>query len=218
MQKTHMTELFYAYISKAKHHRLLRQFLPFFSKHIQNEILKYRKWEDVQLALLGKILLRNGLNGLGLSFSEKDLAYNVNNKPYFKSGKIKFNISHSGEMVVCAISDLCDIGIDIEKISPIDIHSFNFQMLDSEWKRITDTNAPLVSFYEYWTQKEAVVKAHGKGLSISLKSFEIMALECEIQYSRFYLKEIKLDNKYKCYLAFKDRRPPDSIQCTKKEF
>ncbi len=41
-------------------------------------------------------------------------------KPYFEGAPFHFNLSHSGDYVVCALSDH-EVGIDIEKIVPISL-------------------------------------------------------------------------------------------------
>ncbi len=213
-----MTKIFYSYISKKDHYRLLHDFLPCFSTDMQTAILKFRRWEDVQLSLLGKLLLRYGLEEMGVRFSEKKLYYNAHNKPYLNGENTKFNISHSGEMVVCAITNSCEIGIDIEVLNDIDFYIFRPQMLRNEWKRIFFAEDLKTAFFDYWTQKEAVMKAHGMGLSIPLKSFEVTDLHSVIHTKEFFLKEIKLDYDYKCYLAFTDHVQMDTIESVRIDF
>ena len=68
---------------------------------------------------------------------------------------------------------LGDIGIDIEKIEPIKISDFKSQMTNNEWESVNNSKDTERSFFCYWSQKEAVIKTHGKGLTIPLKSFEV---------------------------------------------
>ena len=44
-----------------------------------------------------------------------DIFYNENRKPYVKNNPIYFNISHSGEYIVCVVSDK-EIGVDIQEV------------------------------------------------------------------------------------------------------
>ena len=59
----------------------------------------------------------------------------------------------------------------------------------------------LESFYHHWTQKEAIVKAHGSGLNIPLNSFEINNNTTIIENKQYFLKEIVLNSQYKCNVA-----------------
>ncbi|MBQ4803358.1 4'-phosphopantetheinyl transferase superfamily protein [Aquimarina sp. MMG015] len=199
-----MTQILYSYISEKNHEFLLKELLPGFSTDFQNKLLKYRRWQDAQLSLLGRTLLGKGLENIDLPFCENNVIYTSYNKPYFKEGKVKFNISHSGNMVVCAITETCEIGIDIEMLHSLHIEDFKTQMTALEWQRIISSDNPESSFFDYWTQKEAVIKALGIGLSLPLDSFEIIDNKTIIDKESFFLKEILLDNKYKCHIAFKD--------------
>lgn len=203
-----MTQILYSYISEKNHEYLLKELLPEFSIDFRNRILKYRRWQDVQLSLLGRMLLSNAFKKLNKQFNEENLKYTSYNKPYFEDEKVRFNISHSGNIVVCILSEVCEVGIDIETIDTINIDDFKFQMTNLERQRIIYSDNIKHAFFEYWTQKEAIIKACGKGLSIPLQSFEIANDSTTINNEMYYLREIKLDNNYKCHLAFKGKIIP----------
>lgn len=199
-----MTQILYAYISEENHDYLIEKYLNEFPDDFKEKVLAYRKWEDSQLSLLGRLLLNYGLQRMGIK-NKKNLNYTFYNKPFLDDINTKFNISHSGEIVVCVLSDTNDVGIDVEIIDKINIQDFESQMTKSEWGNIRIAEDEKKAFFDYWTQKEAVIKANGKGLSIPLKSFEIANLSTKINDDFFFLKEIFLDEKYKCHLAFKDK-------------
>lgn len=176
-----------------------------FSSDFQEKIKKYRRWQDAQLSLMGRSMLLKGIQeNYNLDYSNKEISYTKFNKPYFHNHSIHFNISHSDDIVVCAITRKAEIGIDIEKISNIEILDFEAQFTDREWAKIINSNQSEITFFEYWAQKEAVIKSHGHGLTIPLKSFEISENETIINGEKFYLKEIKIDEQYKCYLSTKE--------------
>jgi 4'-phosphopantetheinyl transferase len=79
-------------------------------------------------------------------------------------------------------------------------------MTPAEWDRITKADNQLNAFYTYWTQKEAVIKAHGHGLTIPLKSFEVFDNCTKVQGQDFYLQEIIMHPDYICSLALADER------------
>lgn len=213
-----MVHILYSKISEDNHERLLKYFSVKYSIDFQNKIMKYRRWQDAQLSLLGRILLFRGIKLFNKDYDERNIKYTKYKKPYFEDKEIQFNISHSGEMVVCALTDTCNIGIgiDIELLCNIPIEDFKPQMTKNEWKNIIMSPNKINSFYSYWTKKEAAIKAHGNGLHIPLDSFEIIQNKTNINKECFYLKKIRLDNKYKCYIS--TNTPINKIPITISEF
>ncbi|MEM6685369.1 MAG: 4'-phosphopantetheinyl transferase superfamily protein [Bacteroidota bacterium] len=201
-----MIYIYYAFISEKNHGLLLQKFLSNFPLDFQQKILSYRRWQDAQLSLLGRLLLSQGvLKNSQLKTVNSKILFNEYNKPYFEGKEINFNISHSGEIVVCAISETDTIGVDIEIINEININDFKSQMTTSEWNSVVYATDQQVAFYNYWTQKEAVVKTHGKGLSIPLQSFEINDNTTTIEAETFYTYEVDLEENYLCYVAYKQQ-------------
>ena len=100
--------------------------------------------------------------------------YNEQGKPYIESG-VQFNMSHSGDYVVLAISDRA-VGIDIERIRHNKLSVAKRFFCEEEYEDILnagDEHDRELRFLEYWTMKEAYVKYLGKGLSVPLNSFVI---------------------------------------------
>ena len=87
-------------------------------------------------------------------------------KPYAKGLEIYFNISHSGDLAVCAVSDK-EIGIDIEKIRKINPNSAKKFAAEAEIEYI---NSHRNGFFEIWTLKEAYFKCIGTGLGADIKN------------------------------------------------
>ena len=73
---------------------------------------------------------------------------------------------------MCGIGD-AEIGIDVEKYKVIgaDIAKRCFSREENNAILSAPSQNRLKLFYEFWTLKESYVKAVGKGLNISLKSF-----------------------------------------------
>lgn len=148
--------------------RLLRQ-LP---AAMQAKIVRFRRWEDAHAALLGKHLLLLALKDAGSEAALTDLAYSPEAKPYLPNGP-EFNISHSGNRVVCALSRNGRIGIDIEYIKPLSFDDFQTQFTEREWLNIRNSPDPVASFYRFWTAKESLIKADGRGLGIPLLDLDV---------------------------------------------
>jgi 4'-phosphopantetheinyl transferase len=85
-----------------------------------------------------------------------------------------FNLSHSGGLAALAIAG-CDVGIDIEKVRPVDgaVAERFFSARENAALRGLHGADWRDAFYRCWTRKEAVVKALGKGLSLRLASFDV---------------------------------------------
>jgi 4'-phosphopantetheinyl transferase len=195
--------ILYAKISEENHSFLLDKYLNRLEPVYRDKLLKFRRWQDIQLSLLGRLLLQEGLSLLS---NEKInlpvLKYSEYGKPYFLNG-FHFNISHSKDIVICALNKKFEIGIDIEIIKVINPHDFKNQMTDYEWFSVANSGNSVLNFYKYWTEKEAVLKAEGKGLSTPLKSFEIIDNKTILNAHCFFTSEIKIADGYCCSLAIK---------------
>ncbi|RIU88359.1 4'-phosphopantetheinyl transferase family protein [Oceanobacillus picturae] len=141
------------------------------------KIEKFINKKDKIRTLIGEILIRTTICE-DLSIRNRNITFEKNKygKPYLKGyHNLQFNISHSGDFVVCAIDDQ-PIGIDIEKIKCIEYKKIAKSFFSvSEFGYIVkeDLNIQLNKFYEMWTLKESYIKCCGQGLSIPLKSFSI---------------------------------------------
>ncbi len=198
--------ILYAEVQETKHSALLQHNMHLFLRDHRNKLLRYRRWQDIQLSLLGKLLLKEGMRYFNKEVNLKELYYTKYAKPYLIGSFPGFNISHSGSLAVVVISDQNpEIGVDIEKKHSIKIEDFIGQMTRNEQETIFNSENPLDQFFIYWTQKEAVLKAHGKGLSIPLRSFEVNEDQALIDDVMFYTTEIMLRNEYSCHVASTQR-------------
>lgn len=85
-------------------------------------------------------------------------------KPVFAHGdKRHFNLSHSGEFVLCALSDR-PVGADIEMIRPRKDGLIHYALDEEEQHRFQELGGDWPAFYTLWTQKESIVKYTGEGL------------------------------------------------------
>src|ERR1700712_2220256 len=81
----------------------LLYYLNHLPEAIRNKVTRLQQWQDLQLSLCGYLLLQKALQTFtGYRLSLGDIQRDAWNKPFFKD-PFQFNISHSGEYVVCAI-------------------------------------------------------------------------------------------------------------------
>jgi len=100
---------------------LFNRLLSFVSDERRKKINKFVREEDADRALAADILLREALIE-NFKIQNQDILfyYNAYGKPsLIHTPSIYFNISHSGDWVVCAINDY-EVGIDVEKTENID--------------------------------------------------------------------------------------------------
>ncbi len=104
---------------------------------------------------------------------------NCHGKPYVSepksAAKLKFNLSHTGGLVACAVTWNCEVGIDVENVRQDVDHLMlaRAAFTPSEMSGMTQTPAfkRHQYFYSLWTLKEAYIKARGAGLLLALNSF-----------------------------------------------
>ncbi|MBB6332566.1 4'-phosphopantetheinyl transferase [Chryseobacterium sediminis] len=206
--------ILYTFISEANHQSLLDRYLPVFSQKSKQNVLRYRRWQDAQLCLLGKVLLQYGLKTY-YNISDIETGVLPNKKPYLKGHSLHFNISHSKELVACAIAEY-PLGIDVEFNDPkVSYHDFTFQMTDKELQEIQDAEDKMKKLFTYWTRKEAVIKAHGAGMMLPLDSFEIINNACSIEGQKFFTKEILIHEGYYSHIASSDQKIKDVMPLIK---
>ena len=143
---------------------------------------QYKNIENKKRSLISQLLL-----GKALIDRKKDphvpvFEYGEYNKPYLKNETdFFFNISHSYDYVILAVSDK-EIGCDIEKIRKYDLKIAKRFFTKNEYENIigiSDEEERRRMFFRYWTLKESFIKQNGRGLSQPLNSFEITIDEDE---------------------------------------
>lgn len=99
-----MINVLYTYLSQENHADLVDKYVRDFPYEFRSKINNYKRWQDKQSSILGRLLLRQSLQYFNLSNNYPEIEYSTYNKPYFKESNIFFNISHSNDLVVCAIN------------------------------------------------------------------------------------------------------------------
>ena len=153
------------FIKKISNTDLIKDLKLLLDKDKQQKVEKLQKIEDQKRAIISALLLNDILKYYGLSMS--DIIYNEYGKPYLKNNEICFNISHSGDYVVCAVSKN-EIGVDIQEIRKVNDLIVQKKYTEEEQKYVTDD----VTFTKVWTLKESYVKAIGKGLYQKVEEVE----------------------------------------------
>ncbi len=126
-----------------------------------------------------RAILSSALNAAPkeLQFSENEHGKPYLNAPCPSAEQIRFNVSHSHDFALIAVSLNRALGVDIEKIrNKIDYAPLAERFFHPvETQNIMDLplEKRLGAFYSCWARKEALLKAVGKGISMGLGKFQV---------------------------------------------
>lgn len=148
----------------------------FYSILSHDEIKKmnrYYKDSDKKTYIVCRGLLRD-LLAQYIKIPPKDIVfmYGKHGKPGLVKYDIHFNLSHSVDFAIIGISKYYPLGVDIEK--KIFLEDFchlaksNFSTMEYSRLKNSPAEKQIQIFYSIWTQKEALVKATGVGLTFGL--------------------------------------------------
>ena len=118
---------------------------------------------------------------LGVEPSRLQFCYGKNEKPALAGtlgkGKINFNLSHSEGLALYALARYHEIGVDIEYIRDVpemeQIVERYFSAGEKDVFRSLPDHKRKEAFFNWWTRKEAFIKATGDGLSWPLDRFDV---------------------------------------------
>jgi 4'-phosphopantetheinyl transferase len=94
--------------------------------------------------------------------------------------RLRFNLSHSADLVLVAVAADFEVGVDVELVSPgedyFEIAQRFFARDELEFLTREPDSLDAGSFLGIWTQKEAYLKARGEGFEIPPASFSVLDL------------------------------------------
>jgi len=144
------------------------------------ELVRYRQFHfeyDRQLFVATRVLLRCVLSRFGTAaprewrFARNAYGRSAIASPSAVQG-LHFNLSHTRDLVVCAVSACKTIGVDAEWVAPVRptavIVPWALSSQEALFMATLPPAAQRIAFYRFWTLKEAYVKARGMGLSLPL--------------------------------------------------
>lgn len=180
---------------------------------LRAEAQRFDRWQDRARSVFGKILLRKGLEAMGMDGAIiESLTRSGYRRPSI-SGAPDFNISHSGNCVICAISREARIGVDVEKVRPIDQGAVANTMSRDQRRIICESGDPLKMFFRLWTIKESVIKADGRGVYHALEKLEVTGGAVGLDAGTWYIKELDWGNEYCACLASDKKEMEVEVVC-----
>jgi len=98
---------------------------------------------------------------------------------------VQFNLTHSADMALLAVTRHDAVGVDIEEQRPLaDIGALTTQVCSStEVRLVTNATDDEQMFYRCWVGKEAVLKCLGCGLNLPMTDFDVLDMQGNLMTS-----------------------------------
>ena len=124
------------------------------------------------------IACRGGLRAILAAYletgpQEVNFKYGPRGKPWVanlpETSRLYFNLAHSENLFLTAVSRFCPLGVDVERIRFIENTDDLVKQLlctteELEWSTVAETQK-VSAFFRIWTCKEACLKATGDGIA-----------------------------------------------------
>ena len=98
-------------------------------------------------------------------------------RPHLQRAALDCSWSHSGEALLLALGEDVELGVDIERLRPrpraMELARRFYHPDETAWLQSLDDDARVLAFVRLWCAKEAVLKAHGHGISFGLHRFRL---------------------------------------------
>lgn len=173
----------------------------------QKKADRFRSRKGKRLSVGVEFLLMQGLQAWGLKRSDVTFRYGARGKPYLAGEHgVFFNLSHSGDLVVCAISNR-EIGCDVQKLMDKKKNVAEHFFAREEYETILNQPSERERqemFFRLWTLKESFLKVTGEGMNLPMDSFCIhvdeggIAVRQEYDNRNYYFQEINPGAGYQC--------------------
>jgi 4'-phosphopantetheinyl transferase len=151
------------------------------SSHELERARRYRSERDRSDFVVGRGFLRR-LLGLYLRVPPREIgfAYGRRGKPSLAAGfdrRLRFNLSHSGQVLLCAMAWQREVGVDVEQVRSIPdceaVAASVFSRSEFAELRSLHGRQKEQAFYRCWTRKEAYIKADGDGFTLPVRQIEV---------------------------------------------
>ena len=157
---------------------VVRRFRALLSADERERAVRFRFERDRDRYTVGRGQLRCLLAGyLSAKPAELRFEYGDFEKPALPGSELRFNLAHSGGVVLYALTRAGEVGIDVELEQPARdserLAERFFSPAEAAALRSLRRSDRPRAFLRCWTRKEAFVKARGDGLQLALDSFDV---------------------------------------------
>lgn len=185
--------LWFAYVDEIQNLHLLHRYRNLLTEEERQQEKRFHFMHDQRRYLITRALVRAVLSQyVEVTPDQWLFTKNAYGRPEIAypdvASKIAFNLSHTKNLIVLGVTRGDTLGVDVENVElrnpPLDLASAFFSPNEVADLVALPTEAQSQRFFQYWTLKEAYVKARGMGLSIPLDQFEFaFTKERQIKFS-----------------------------------
>lgn len=192
------------YVADLETFQLSQAFIDRLPPPERTRISRLRRESDRKRSLLGLRLLEKAMNDAGHQWRWEWFTRDAAGRPGaghgFAETAYDFNISHSGDVVVCAIGP-GRLGIDVEKITPVEMDDFKSIIPEPARMSILASPRPEAEFFCWWTRIESVIKGIGCGFAVDTHSIDFSPQTAVFGKQRWHYHDLDLVPGYACCLA-----------------
>lgn len=185
------------YICKADSSRaeeIFSRYVPELSLYRRGRAMKFSDRRKAVQSIAAGVLLDRALSEHGLRERDMEYGFTAHGKPVLCGyPEICFNLSHSGSVAVCSISQ-SSVGCDAEMNRAVNMGIIRKYFSDSEREYVLGSDNTDEAFMRIWTRKESVVKADGCGISGGFGKFSVLGSSVLFGGCVYHLHEYKFEN------------------------
>jgi 4'-phosphopantetheinyl transferase len=115
---------------------------------------------------------------LNVTARQLSFGYGPNGKPFLaEHDALRFNVAHSLNVALVAVAYEREVGVDIEHarydIAVEEVAETVFSTQEKHTLSRLEGEAKRTTFLQFWTRKEAYIKADGRGMSLLLEHIDV---------------------------------------------
>ncbi len=170
------------YTSIKSHQRDLNRYQQLLSPPERKRVEKLRFKKSRRRSIVCRGILREILSRYtGKPPRKLEIGLSETGKPFLPHASVQFNLSHSEDHMICAVTNGNPIGIDLQAVFEIHnmdtIVNFFFSLQEKQHYEQLKKDAATEFFFKTWVRKEAFMKATGLGFHLPSKHFSTIKTE-----------------------------------------
>ena len=195
------TMLYASDITALKSDEKFMALLPKLTERRQEKVRAYAHRNDALRSMAAELLLFHALTESGVEHSGVHICETEDGKPYLEGVQdFHFNLSHSGNLALCAVSSL-PVGCDVQEITDVKLElARRFALEEYEIITAHTGNEARDLLFRFWTAKESYIKAVGTGFKTPLNAFSVDLESGEVcgGIGSYRVREFDAGDNYKC--------------------